>query len=45
MDSIGIIFREKREFEALLQSWIPEPLGSRNEVEAIVQKYFPHTAE
>lgn len=43
MSSIGVIFREKREFEALPQNWIPEPLGSRIEVEAIVKKYFPQT--
>jgi hypothetical protein len=41
MSSIGIIFREKREFEILPQDWIPEPLGSRTEVEAILLKYFP----
>jgi hypothetical protein len=43
MSSIGIIFREKREFETLPQNWIPEPLGSRTEVEAIVQKYLAKT--
>ena len=45
MSNIGIIFREENEIETLSHDWEPQPLGSRAEVLAVVQRCFPKTEQ
>ena len=41
MSTTGLIFREARELEDLPQDWVPEALGSRSEVVAVVDRHLP----
>jgi hypothetical protein len=41
MGSIGLIFKADRAVEALPTDWVPQPLGSRMDVVAAVEKHFP----
>ena len=41
MSSIGLIIRESRDVEELPQDWVPQPLGPRAEVLAVLERYLP----
>jgi hypothetical protein len=41
MSSIGLIVKAVLAVEALPIDWVPQPLGSRMDVVAAVEKYFP----
>jgi hypothetical protein len=41
MSSIGLILRADRSVETLPVDWVPQPLGSRVDVVAAVEEFFP----